>query len=260
MSIKKQRVSKKVSSHVIIFTDISYKEIINLHFNEVSTSFPKSKGEQVFNNSIKKHSEVDFERESDVNTDKKFICFLDSKKKKVKYWPTMIDCANNFILPLVTDKPCRNCHHSYNTHPIGCPINYHILTEENPKKKTVDDFLKKYNFISDKNDYFETECMFCSMPCVKSYIMSCLSKNPLSYKYCNSLSYTSLMYKKIHDIQGKIPHIHLAHPITTITSYGGHLTIDEYRASTTMIRFDESVNIRRPIMFPSFPCIEELKV
>ena len=54
---------------------------------------------------------------------KRALLFLDTKKQKIKAWPIMVDTANT-LLPLYTSRRCRNCHHSYSTHPIGCPLKY----------------------------------------------------------------------------------------------------------------------------------------
>jgi hypothetical protein len=300
----------KVNNNTILFpikiTGISYETIFNLHFNEVSTnlSIPKNTlskevgGVQTPFSNYSNNSNEEVNSSTTVidntleNTDNNFITFLDSKKNKIKIWPVMmgiynlsynynnnLNSNNNFtetnsILPLITDKPCRNCHNSYETHPIGCPIKYHphILDEKDPKRIKIESFLKENNFYSEdgSTDYFETEGLFCSIPCVKSYIISCLSKNPLSIRYSNSLSYLTVMYKKIHNISrniilkennisNNIP-IKSAHPIEILKEYGGSYTIDEYRKTTELLRFDETVNIKRPIMFACFPCVEEVRI
>lgn len=184
--------------------------------------------------------------------------FLDSKKNRIKLWSTMVDRTSNDILPLYTDKPCRNCHHSYETHPLGCPIKYiqHCSDPNDPKRKKIEKFLKDNNFVFDSTDYFETECMFCSFPCIKSFIMYKLSITPSSYKYTNALTYLSLLYKKLFSVKIS-PMIPSAHDIDALLCYNGHLSISEYRNTMGLLQFDKSVNYRRPIMFTSFSYIEE---
>jgi len=192
---------------------------------------------------------------------KRSLNFLDSKKNKVKSWPVMIDLTQKGSLPLYTNKPCRYCHHSFSSHPIGCPVKYNSenLDKTDIKYKRSVDFFKRYNINNGSTDFFETEHLFCSWPCVKSYILNVLSSNPSSLKYMESLSYLTLMYKKVHGIKDKNVDIPAAPPIEVIESYGGHLTIDEYRKSFGIIDYNTTVNTRRPYMFSCSAYIEETK-
>lgn len=232
----------------LIITGVSYADVLQEHMGIPNPS-PKNNIEYIENQKPDTHKS-----EEKIRAE----YFLDSKKNRIKLWPTMIDHANNDLLPLYTNKPCRNCHHSYETHPIGCPIKYvpHISDPNDPKRKKIEKFLKDSNFLCDSTDYFETECMFCSFPCVKSYIMYKLSMQPSSYKYNNALTYLSLLYKKLFSLK-TTPVIPSAHDIDALISYNGHLSISEYRNTIGVLQFDKSVNIRRPIMFTSFTYIEE---
>ena len=281
---------QKVEEFTINITGISYGDIYNLHFNEVSTVISSDRGiissdREIISSGGKCKNEGvipswksismggcdEYEKVDNVIDNSMYahaICFLDSKKNRVKIWPIMIDQIDSFILPFVTKNPCRNCHHPISTpsggYPLGCPIRYFPdIPLNDPKRKKIEDFWRDNNFSSPdgKTDYFETEHMFCSIPCIKSYIISCLSKNPLSVRYSNSLSYLTLMYAKLHSIEGKIPEIKFAHPISSLKAYGGYLFIEEYRdeSQRSLLKFDETINVQRPIMFASFPCIEELK-
>jgi hypothetical protein len=184
--------------------------------------------------------------------------FFDSKKNKVKIWPTMVDRTTNDILTLYTNKPCKNCHHPYDTHPIGCPIKYvpHHSDPNDPKRKKIEKFLSDNNFLYDSTDYFEVEHLFCSFPCVKSYIMKRLSITPSSYKYTNALTYLTLLYKKLFSLK-TAPIIPSAHDTDSLLAYGGHLSISEYRNTMGLLQFDKFVNTKRPIMFSSFSYMEE---
>jgi len=72
------------------------------------------------------------------------------------------------------------------------------------------------------------------------------------------------MHKKINSITGKSLNLSLiipcAHPLGALIDYGGHLTVEQYRESFGVLRYDETANIKRPIMFSSSPYIEEYAV
>jgi len=184
--------------------------------------------------------------------------FFDSKKNKIKIWPIMMDQTTNDVLVLYTNKPCKNCHHSYDTHPIGCPIKYipHHPDSNDPKRKKIEKFLNDHNFSYDSTDYFEVEHLFCSFPCTKSYIMNKLSIAPSSYRYTNALTYLSLLYKKLFSLKVATI-IPSAHNIDSLLVYGGHLSITEYRNTIGILQFDKLVTTKRPIMFASFSYMEE---
>lgn len=245
-------------------TCISYSDIVKEHF---ATTQPKKGKSNAKSDNIKAQSGIEFIEEKkdqevrmeDVrNTKFQPKYFLDSKKNKIKLWPTMIDRTTDDVLALYTNKPCRCCHHTYETHPIGCPIRYipHNPNVSDPKRKKIEKFLKDNNFSTDSTDYFETERMFCSFPCVKSYVLSKLSIAPSSYRYTNALTYLSLMYKKLFSLTTThiIP---CAHDIDSLSIYNGHLSIDEYRNSIGVLQFNSAVSIKRPLMFTSFSYMEE---
>ena len=217
--------------------------------------------EEGFSTTLLEDGSVDILHDHD-KIGRRILNFLDSKKNKIKLWPVMIDITQKGNLPFYTDKPCRYCHHCFNTHPIGCPVRYNpdIIDKNSDEYKRVIDFLNKYNFNTESTDFFETEHLFCSWPCVKAYILNMLSTNSMSQKYTESLSYLTLMYKKVNDLKGDIYKIPVAPPIDILEAYGGHLTIDEYRSSFGTIDYKSTVNIRRPYMFSCSQYIEEVKV
>lgn len=236
----------------LAITGLSYKSILHEHLNIKEGKKSKTSKDIEYietPNTIQKNEAPEKMRAE---------YFLDSKKNRVKTWSTMMDRTTNDILPLYTNKPCRNCHHTYETHPLGCPIKYipHHSDSNDPKRKKIEGFLKANNFPCSSTDYFETECMFCSFPCIKSYIMSKLSITPSSYMYTNALTHLSLMYKKLFSLK-TLPTIPSAHDIETLSSYGGHLSIMEYRNTMGLLQFDKFVNVKRPMMFASFSHMEE---
>jgi len=56
------------------------------------------------------------------------------------------------------------------------------------------------------------------------------------------------------------PIIPIAGPVEVIDSYGGHLSIKEFRASFGFLQYETTINVKRPYMFSSSMYIEETRV
>jgi len=188
---------------------------------------------------------------------KRSIMFLDPHKCYIKYWGVMIDMTINGPLPRYTSKPCWYCRNRFASHPIGCPIKYHTSKEEGPSKERIEEVFSRLNLtIEDGTDFFETEGLFCTFPCVKSYILDELSRTK-SPKYKKSLTHLTLLYKKIFGMITTIP----AAPSWKLTEdWGGHLSPQEYRASTGMLEYVETINVKRPYMFCSSTLVRERRL
>ena len=257
--------------NVLTIPGIKYKDVYNEHFmTNTSQLFKKPiRIDSKFLNGDNDNDDVDIYHETGEQSNK-ILYFFDSKKTKIKAWPVMVDVTNCGPLPLYTRKPCRNCHKQYDTHPIGCPLKYipHINIDKDfdiesldPKKKAVLLFLKKNNFSTERNDYFETENLFCRYTCVKSYILECLSITRGAQKYKNALSNLTIMYRKLHGITTNIlTAIPAAQDIELMEDYGGHLTIDELREADGILIYNETINIKRPLMYSISTYYEELKL
>ncbi len=265
---------RKRKVYVLKLNHFSPRDVICSHFGGVTTTVDvnqksdKLTGDLEHKNNanvemIKPSKEINLQDMLHENDEigNRVVHFFDSKKMKVKLWPIMFANSANDVVPVYTDKPCRSCHHSYTNHPIGCPLVYHpnIIDKNCEKYKQITSFLTKNNFPITTTDYFETEAMFCSWPCLKSYIFTCLSINPHSRKYKNSLSYMGLMYKKIHNVKIKLNDIPLAPPIDMLQAYLGHQTIEEYRASFGVLKFSDTSSPFRPFMFPVISYVEETR-
>nr|QBK86474.1 MAG: A1L transcription factor/late transcription factor VLTF-2 [Marseillevirus LCMAC102] len=185
---------------------------------------------------------------------KKVMYFTDSQKNRVKYWINMIDIAQTGALPLYTTKPCWECRSTFKSHPLGCPIRYCSQQEESLNQKRVKEKFKDANFPLDQGtDFFETEGIFCTFPCIKTYIIDQLSKTKSS-KYRKALTLLTLLYFKMFDQVVTIP---TAGSWKLLTEWGGHLTPQELRATTGLLEYNETINIRRPYMFSSLAYIQE---
>jgi hypothetical protein len=184
---------------------------------------------------------------------KRAYYFLDTHKTQNKYWCNMIDVLNNGPLPSSTSKPCWWCRHSFGTRPIGCPTHYYPCTTAGVDTARVKEKLEDAGLPIDTLDFFETDGMFCSFPCVKAFILD----NGNKAKYKNSAGLLTLLFKLVHGMYMPIPR---AGPWTTLKVYGGHLTIVEFRAAFGKLAYEETNGSRRPYMFASARYISENKI
>jgi len=189
---------------------------------------------------------VDLEEIEHEESDRCYY-YLDAHKKRVKMWPNMIDITLNGALPTSTTKPCWYCRHAFSTVPLGCPLRYVTNTA------ALEKYLNDKNFHKDKKKmgYFETEGIFCSFPCIKRYISDARSAT----RYKDSASLLTLLHFYYFK---KVINIPLSPPWKTLATYGGHLTIDEFRKTFGLLAYVETVNVQRPLMFSSSQMTEEL--
>lgn len=184
---------------------------------------------------------------------KKAYYFLDTRKIQNKYWGVMLDVTMNGCLPTTTTKPCWWCRNSFKTSPVGCPLFYHAHKKEGIDKERFEEKIKILNLPVDKNDFFETEGIFCSFPCCKSYILN--QRNSTRHK--DSAALLSMLFYTLYRKKQNIP---LAPSWKNLIEYGGHLTIQEFRSSFGKLEYEETVNTRRPYMFCSSQYIAEKRL
>ena len=173
---------------------------------------------------------------------------LSEGRHKLKIYQSS-DIENNTCLPIVSKSKCWWCRQKFNTKPFGCPINY-IVDNKNTEKK----FQSMNYIITDGTDYFETEGFFCSLPCIKSYILDKMNgvENP---KYSRCITLLTLMANKL---TGHVQKIKAAPPWNLIKDYGGLLTKSEYRDMLGKTEYEELSTIKRPYMFPTSSYIREI--
>lgn len=178
---------------------------------------------------------------SDLNLDKnETITFLDESKRAHKCMISMVDF--NTKADVVNMK--YNCYwdrHPFTSKPIGCPIRYvpsqaiktyhsHISRDQYTIKENITnrigDVLEEEGneqITIKKCDYYETDGIFCSFNCCKSFIM----ENSHNSLYKNSLM---LLLKMYNDMTGgKVTNIINAPHWRLLESYGGNMTITKFR-------------------------------
>jgi len=189
-------------------------------------------------------------RLTELNTDStqtETISFLDEMKKAHNCTISMIDFRTQKET-LQLKHNCYWCRHSFNTSPIGCPINYissqavksynsHISKDMYTIKEDVtistrlslDDPRISVNV----REYYETDGIFCSFNCCKAFIID--NKNKKMYN--NSLTLLMRMYNEMLgttiSVIDSAPHWRL------LQEYGGHLSITEFRKSFDKAEYEE---------------------
>lgn len=181
--------------------------------------------------------------------------FHDSTKAKAKFWVNMYDPHSNGPIQRYTTLPCWWCRATFKWHPIGCPIEYSPSCD-GAKKKMFDAHLASMSLKSDTSDFFIVEGIFCSFPCVKSYIADQCSRNTGS-KYKDACTNLTLLYQKLYGATDDIPY---AGSWKALKEWGGHLTIDEFRQTFGRLMYEETPNIRRPYIYCSSSYIKEIRV
>ena len=184
---------------------------------------------------------------------KRVSYFLDIRKVQNKYWANMIDVTNIGPLPAITNKPCRWCRSSFVTRPIGLPLVYHSNKTSGIEKERFEEKLREANLPTTTNDFFETEGIFCSFPCCKAYVLD-QRGNP---KYKDSLGLLGMLFGLYY---GRLPDYPTAPTWKVLREYGGHLTIDEFRATFGKLVYEETVNTQRPYMYASSQYIRERRI
>lgn len=177
------------------------------------------------------------------------VSFLDETKKIYQCMVTMIDFLSNKEIIKAKGYKCFWCRHSFESIPIGCPINYisskvikKYHSEVSKDFYTIKENITKYkqkllqntDLFTAKNKskitickdaYFLTDGVFCSFNCVKAFIKDNKHNNlyersdSLLVKLCNEMN----MKDNESIIIMPAPHWRL------LKEYGGTMTIDKFR-------------------------------
>lgn len=259
-SSKKIQKKKDVSQpKIVVLSDIVASDVFLHHYGEPEEE--QTPGDEEIQETI-----IDFGNEDVGIVDllhekskksKRSIMFLDPHKGQVKFWGIMIDMTANGPLPRYTPKPCWWCRNKFSYHPIGCPVRYNNHKDKGLDKERIEERIAELNIsLENGNDFFETEGIFCTFPCVKAYILDQISKTK-SPKYKKALTLLTLLYLKLVGVVITIP---AAASWKLTTDWGGHMSPHEFRASTGLLEYTETVNTLRPYMFCSSNWIREKRV
>jgi hypothetical protein len=161
-----------------------------------------------------------------------FVSFLDPSKKSKRWMITMKDSMSKTLLPPKTDLKCWWCHHTFDSSPIGCPIQavnavkngktYYSLANKRDIEIREED--------SKKEECFLTIGVFCGWGCMLGYAES--KRTDLTYRESIQLAY------QICPTEG----IHPAPPFTVLKDYGGPLSYEEFKNKYNTERFVNTKN------------------
>lgn len=208
---------------------------------------------------------------SELNTDNhtpETISFLDETKKAHHCTISMIDFSTS-TETLLLKYNCFWCRHPFETQPIGCPIKYisstavksyyseiskdmYTIKEDIPasRRQTINDPRININV----REYYETDGIFCSFNCCKSYI----ENNKHNKMYNHSLNLLMKMYNEMlgttNSVIDEAPHWRL------LREYGGHMSITDFRASFNKTAYEEHGIIKNTPCFRSIGHLFEEKI
>ncbi len=183
--------------------------------------------------------------------------FMDSRGLPVRTWRIMRDISKGQCLPDATKLFCWWCRHGFPTSPIGCPVSiirhrHSVDGERFPAERDNDPRDQGTAEDSAMMLILETEGMFCSFPCCKSWA----TEQQREPRYASSLTLLQDLYHRCGG-EGSIPQ---APSWKLLKEYGGSLTIKEYRTSMGILAFHESANRRGPLLFSSSQYIAEQRL
>lgn len=196
---------------------------------------------------------------SHKNKEPQSFSFLDESKKEHLCVLTMVSHTDHCVLPEKTNFCCFWCRHSFDYKPIGCPIQfipdrivknyYSEITKDNyTLRENVScaqiqdnvDYYQKKNMEFQQRNFYVTDGIFCSFNCCMAFIQENYSNS--LYTYSENLlnnMYVSCFGDQAHPI---IP----ASSWRLLKSYGGILTIEEFRRSFYKIDYKDIDNIVLP--------------
>jgi hypothetical protein len=205
---------------------------------------------------------------SELSTDKgtpDVISFLDESKRSHTCNVCMIDFNAKMNINLLRYH-CYWCKNPFETKPIGCPINY--ISEQAIKKYhshiSKDTYTIKENITTNRKNkikdetivfencpYYETDGVFCSFNCCKSYILD----NKHDRLYDNSIMLLTKMYNEITDTKNAI--ISSAPHWRNLEQYGGNLNIIQFRDSFNNIDYEYQGTSKNIVFKPIATLYEE---
>lgn len=259
--IRKKRKSNK---YVFILKNINTEQIDKKYGITIISNITQTQ--------LQPHNTTKLTELKEINLEKTLetISFFDEAKRIYQCNISMIDFSTGKDLSLLNYN-CYWCRHPFNSYPIGCPIKYlsnksiksyhsevskdNYVIKENITKSKTDFFeknksdnsfdfsiikdTKKSNIIIHKESYYETDGVFCSFNCCKSYIKD--NKHNIMYNYSETLLIkllTEITNNNNKDVSLKSIVINPAPSWRLLSEYGGHLSINEFRENFNKITYD----------------------
>lgn len=169
-------------------------------------------------------------------------------KTELELWPNMVNSVSS--MPLSTNKVCwGNCRSTFENSPLGCPIEFYPEPVAKRDITSRENLFKSMNLPTNNGLwYFDTEGIFCSLGCVKGYILDELAKNR-SPKYKRALTLLTLMVSLMFGSSTAMEEYHATSSWKMLKDYGGQFTPASLRSGIKLQQND--IDLRRPVMFPT---------
>jgi len=218
--------------------------------------------------------------ELDKNTSLDIVSFLDESKRLYQCNACMIDFSTQENTENLKGYNCYWCKNPFKSVSIGCPINYisSKVVKKYHSEVSKDDYIIKENitkykrnlldnktlFISknkahieiQKEEYYETDGIFCSFNCCKAYIKD--NKHNNLYEQSDNLLIK--LYKDMHDNKNDNIKINPAPHWRLLKIYGGYLTIEQFRDNFNKCTYDFQGTIKYKSLFKPIGMLYEEKI
>jgi hypothetical protein len=215
-----------------------YFYIKNINVDLIEEKYGLQYRSNVYDKNIPSHNITPINNLS-VPRDNTVYSFLDETKKNHDCYVSMQ--KNNTLV-----YHCFWCRHKFNTLPIGCPIkfiNSYVLKKvhsnitkncyilkENIIENQTHLYENKENYTLYKRGYYLTDGSFCSFNCCQAFIQD----NNHDKTFNNSTFLLNQLYNNIFNMKMNVKH---APSWRLLSTYGGHLSIDEFRESFKKVSF-----------------------
>lgn len=174
--------------------------------------------------------------------------YIDEAKRDRMCVVTMKNYLTEKYIPKSTDLKCFHCHHSFDTIPIGCPLEFknskiykNYYSEITKNNYILQESISKDNYIQEDGNLFQTETenlnyylvdgIFCSFNCCKAYIL----QNKKKERYIQSETLLNKIYMDLFDTDEF--EIVPSPDFRILECYGGNLSIEEYRKNFYKITY-----------------------
>lgn len=220
--------------------------------------------------------------ETAKDTSLDIISFLDETKRIYQCNISMIDFISGNNTEKMKGYNCYWCKNSFNSIPIGCPINYvsSKVIKKYHSEVSKDDYIIKENitkykrkllentdlFVTKnkaeinikKDEYYETDGIFCSFNCCKAFIKD----NKHNNLYERSDNLLIMLYKDMNsDLQNfENVKINPAPSWRLLKEYGGYMTIDQFRKNFNKCSYEFKGYIKYTSLFKPLGNLYEEKI
>lgn len=245
---KELKATKKRASNKYKFT------LTGINMDKIDQKFSLTQGINVFDPDFIPENVTKLDDLEMMKKTPEVISFLDESKKLKKCFVSMIDIKTGLSVSKNRRYKCfwDRDYLPEGVCPIGCPIKYvapratkNYFSEISKEKYIISESITERRatkiensndpkFSVEFNDYYETDCFFCSFNCCMAFINSPEAKHEPLYK--NSYNLLLKMYNEIHpdeEIEEILPAPHWR----TLNEFGGFQTIEKYRENFNKVEY-----------------------